>query len=244
MEPKVYHGPWIVMIYQCRFMNYNKCTIWCRILMWGRFKGGVPGGIWACFTFYTQFCCEPKTAIKNKFHSILRKQKEALFLGKSRTTLQHCWPHMEATFWQRCFKNTFFAGWVYHLGFSDGVSGKEPIFYSGDVIGTGSTLGWGRSPGRGHSNPLQYSCLENPMDRKPSGLQSIELQKVRNDWNNLACTHVLKENGTYGRQEICVLNWAAPSYVIFSKDFCLSGTHFSHQYDMCAKMDWIVSIVL
>ena len=25
--------------------------------------------------------------------------------------------------------------------------------------------GWGRSPGEGHGNPLQYSCLENPMDR-------------------------------------------------------------------------------
>lgn len=68
MEPKVNHGPWIVTIYQCRFMNCNKCTIWCRILMWGRLKGGVPGGIWACFTFYTQFCSEPKTARKNKFY--------------------------------------------------------------------------------------------------------------------------------------------------------------------------------
>ena len=29
----------------------------------------------------------------------------------------------------------------------------------------GSIPGWGRSPGRGHSNPLQYSCLENPVDR-------------------------------------------------------------------------------
>ena len=28
----------------------------------------------------------------------------------------------------------------------------------------------GRSPGKGNGNPLQYSCLENPMDRKPSGL--------------------------------------------------------------------------
>ena len=26
-------------------------------------------------------------------------------------------------------------------------------------------LGWGRSPGRGHGNPLQNSCLKNPMDR-------------------------------------------------------------------------------
>ena len=29
----------------------------------------------------------------------------------------------------------------------------------------GSISGWGRSPGGGNGNPLQYSCLENPMDR-------------------------------------------------------------------------------
>ena len=29
----------------------------------------------------------------------------------------------------------------------------------------GSIPEWGRSPGGGHGNPLQYSCLENPMDR-------------------------------------------------------------------------------
>ena len=33
--------------------------------------------------------------------------------------------------------------------------------------------GLGRSPGEGHGNPLQYSCLENPMDRETSGLQSV-----------------------------------------------------------------------
>ena len=30
----------------------------------------------------------------------------------------------------------------------------------------GSIPGWGRSPGEGHGNPLRYSCLENPMDRR------------------------------------------------------------------------------
>ena len=35
----------------------------------------------------------------------------------------------------------------------------------GDLRDTGSILGSGRSPGEGHGNPLQYSCLENPMDR-------------------------------------------------------------------------------
>ena len=36
---------------------------------------------------------------------------------------------------------------------------------AGDVRYAGLIPGSGRSPGGGHSNPLQYSCLENPMDR-------------------------------------------------------------------------------
>ena len=34
-----------------------------------------------------------------------------------------------------------------------------------DIKDSGSIPGLGRSPGGGHGNPLQYSCLENPMDR-------------------------------------------------------------------------------
>ena len=36
---------------------------------------------------------------------------------------------------------------------------------AGDVRDVGSIPGWGRSPGEGNGNPLQYSCLDNPMDR-------------------------------------------------------------------------------
>ena len=36
---------------------------------------------------------------------------------------------------------------------------------AGDTGDLGSIPGWGRFPGGGHGNPLQYSCLENPMDR-------------------------------------------------------------------------------
>ena len=36
---------------------------------------------------------------------------------------------------------------------------------AGDIRDVGSIPGLGRSPGGGHGNPLQYSCLENPMDR-------------------------------------------------------------------------------
>ena len=47
-------------------------------------------------------------------------------------------------------------------GFPDGSDGKESAFNTGDQ---GLIPGLGRSPGDGYSNPLQYSCLENPMDR-------------------------------------------------------------------------------
>ena len=36
---------------------------------------------------------------------------------------------------------------------------------AGDIRDEGSFPGSGRSPGEGNGNPLQYSCLENPMDR-------------------------------------------------------------------------------
>ena len=36
---------------------------------------------------------------------------------------------------------------------------------AGDVRDAGWIPGWGRSPGGGHDNSFQYSCLENPMDR-------------------------------------------------------------------------------
>ena len=43
---------------------------------------------------------------------------------------------------------------------------KNPPANAGDVRDAGSILGWGWSPGGGgHGNPLQYSCLENAMDR-------------------------------------------------------------------------------
>ena len=42
---------------------------------------------------------------------------------------------------------------------------KNPPANAGDTRDTGSIPGSGRSPGAGHGNPLQYSCLENPMDR-------------------------------------------------------------------------------
>ena len=49
-------------------------------------------------------------------------------------------------------------------GFSSASDGKESACNVGAAGGAGSIPGSGRSPGEGNGNPLQYSCLENPMD--------------------------------------------------------------------------------
>ena len=58
------------------------------------------------------------------------------------------------------------------------LSGKESACNSGDAGDAGDP---GRSPGGGLGNPLQYSCLENSMDRGPGRLPSMGLQRVGHD---------------------------------------------------------------
>ena len=50
----------------------------------------------------------------------------------------------------------------YKKGFPSGSDSKASACNAGDL---GSVPQLGRSPGEGNGNPLQYSCLENPMDR-------------------------------------------------------------------------------
>ena len=50
---------------------------------------------------------------------------------------------------------------MYDMGFLGGSEVKASAWNAGDP---GSIPGSGRSPGEGNGNPLQYSCLENPMD--------------------------------------------------------------------------------
>ena len=64
------------------------------------------------------------------------------------------------------------------LGLPRGSDSKESACNVGDL---GSIPGLGRSPGGVHGNPLQYSYLDNPIDRGAWGLQSMGLQRVRHD---------------------------------------------------------------
>ena len=56
---------------------------------------------------------------------------------------------------------------------------KNPPADAGVGVGGVLILGSGRSSGERSGNPLQYSCLENPMDRGAWELQSLDLQKSR-----------------------------------------------------------------
>ena len=58
-------------------------------------------------------------------------------------------------------------------GFPAGSVAETPPASTGDM---GSIPGSGRSPGEGHGNPLQCSCLENPRTEEPGGLQSVGSQ--------------------------------------------------------------------
>ena len=77
---------------------------------------------------------------------------------------------------------------------------KNPPVNAGNIRDMDLTPGLGRSPGGGHSNPLQCSCLENPMDR---GAWWATVHRVTKSWTRLkqpsmhACMHrVMKQKLT------------------------------------------------
>ena len=58
---------------------------------------------------------------------------------------------------------------------------KNPPANAGNARDTDSVPGSGRSPGEGNGNPLQYSCLQNPVDRGAWQAKSVGSQRVRHD---------------------------------------------------------------
>ena len=78
------------------------------------------------------------------------------------------------------------------LRFPGDASGKDLCASAGDITHMGLIPGWGRSPGGGHDNPLQYSCLENPHGRRslagcsPWGCEESDVTELT------ACMHKLK----------------------------------------------------
>ena len=66
--------------------------------------------------------------------------------------------------WVKSYSFCLFPSDLFCVGFPGSSDGKESACKTGDL---GLIPGSGRSPGEGNGNPLQYSCLENSMDREP-----------------------------------------------------------------------------
>ena len=78
------------------------------------------------------------------------------------------------------------------MGFPGGASGKEPICQCRRLKRCGFHAWVRKIPEseRGLGNPLQYSCLENPMDGDPGSLWFIGPQRVGHDQSDFTCnTH-------------------------------------------------------
>ena len=59
---------------------------------------------------------------------------------------------------------------------------KHPPANAGDIGDSGLIPGSRRSPGKGNGNPLEYSCLENPMDREA---QQAKVHRITKSWTRL-----------------------------------------------------------
>ena len=81
-------------------------------------------------------------------------------------------------------------GNVYMIsGFPDVSVVKNLPANAGDARDAGLIPGWGRYPGGGSGNPLQYSCLENPHGLRSLAGYSPWGHRVRHDWCDWACMH-------------------------------------------------------
>ena len=90
--------------------------------------------------------------------------------------------------------------------FSSGYNSRSEVWSYGDFIPIFFMDSLYCLAGEGNGNPLQYSCLENPVDEEPDGLLSMVSHRVRHDWNNLACMHALEEMATHSS----ILAWRIP----------------------------------
>ena len=127
-----------------------------------------------------------------------------------------------------------------------------------DIKDMGSIPESGGSPGGEHGNPLQYSCLENPMDR---GAWQATVNRLQHNWSNLACrqhacpllrkaynyifSHLIhvswskREEGPYGRSIFNCFE-EPPYYLQRIYHFALPPTVYTHP---CQHLSFVFLII-
>ena len=91
----------------------------------------------------------------------------------------------------------------YPRGFPGGSEDKASACNAGDP---GSMPGLGRSPGEGNGNPLQYSCLENPMDRGAWQATVHRVAKSQTQLSDFTSLHFIVHWGYYIYVFVFLLN--------------------------------------
>ena len=119
----------------------------------------------------------------------------------TRESSSHYWWNLEQFF--SCFVPSITS--TASTSFPGGTVLKNPPANAGDAS---LIPGLGRPPGVGNGNLLFCSCLENPMDRGASGLQSMGSQRVRHGWAHM---RVHKHTST---SQSDVLTWQMPGELV------------------------------
>ena len=111
---------------------------------------------------------------KEQLHSSVKK---TVYMSRSLKLAFYIWKNSQwekRTVLQKTMRKKNYSSWVTSvtvymcvcvLGFPGGSMVKNLPASAGDTRDMGSVPGSGRTPGGGHCNPLQYPCLENPMNR-------------------------------------------------------------------------------
>ena len=89
------------------------------------------------------------------------------------------------------------------MGFPGGSDGKKSL----QCRRPGLIPRYGRSPGEGNGNPLQYSCLESPVDGGAWWAVSMGSHRVGHDWSDLACMNALEKEIA---AQSSILAWRIP----------------------------------
>ena len=134
----------------------------------------------------------------------------------------------------RCLKSTCFPG---------GSDGRDSACNAGDP---GLILGWGRSPGGGHGNPLQYSCLENSMDRGVWwatvhwGLKELDTtERLTHGWSTLSN----RGSESWDRKHWVLLSGVLSCQEVGEKQWLLAGgLGLSSAPTKCPAGTWFLGI--
>ena len=124
------------------------------------------------------------------------------------------------------------------VGFLSDSAGEESAFSARDTEDAGSIHVLRRSPGEGNGNPVQYSCLWNPLDR---GAWWATVQKVTKSQEDSATKHTLHAKTTlFWFLYLCNMfrNQRPPALLFFLRLFCLFGV----LWDLVLTVGWIFCI--